>query len=96
MPPARDDDKFMQIDSDSDISLDDEFGKVNKGKGKATDLRRKRDGKRKGKPKDTVCNFSVSFAQSLESHSWPILGKHHTLAPGRRSRKMKLEVSRLL
>ncbi|KAG8213691.1 Ssl1-domain-containing protein [Butyriboletus roseoflavus] len=56
-PPRRTDPNYMDVDSDSDISLlgDDQVRARGKGKGKATDKQKK--GKAKGKAKD-VCLFS--------------------------------------
>jgi transcription initiation factor TFIIH subunit 2 len=59
MPPRRDND-FMDVDSDSDISilgndaLDTRGGK-GKGKAKAGDKSKRDKGKGKGKAKDVVC-----------------------------------------
>ncbi|GLB37492.1 putative TFIIH basal transcription factor complex, subunit SSL1 [Lyophyllum shimeji] len=69
MPPRRDNDKFIQEDSDSDISIDDGVDVVKnvKGKGKATDAQRKRD-KGKSKTKDTQAyTWEASYTRSWES-----------------------------
>lgn len=59
-PPRRTDPNYMDVDSDSDISLlgDDEVRARGKGKSKATDKRKKDKGK--GKAKD-VRPFSCSL-----------------------------------
>ncbi|KAG6876789.1 hypothetical protein C0992_011751 [Termitomyces sp. T32_za158] len=68
MPHRRDNDKF--IDYDSDISVDDdaaELSKNVKGKGKAADSRRKRD-KSKGKAKDAQAyTWEASYTRSWET-----------------------------
>lgn len=90
MPPPRDA-NFMEVDSDSDVSLPgDQFRAKGKGKAKAGD-KRKRD-KGKAKAKDTV-GFYVERNSLHQPGHWHcsshIRGKPRTRDLGKRFKKMK-------
>ncbi|KAG6832625.1 hypothetical protein H0H92_014461 [Tricholoma furcatifolium] len=72
MPPRKDNAKFIADDSDSDLSVEDDadLPRNVKGKGKASEARRKRDGKSKGrsKAKDTQAyTWEASYTRSWET-----------------------------
>jgi hypothetical protein len=100
MPPRKDDD-FMDVDSDSDISIPDDRldhgARKGKGKAKASD-KRKRD-KGKGKAKDAVspssCHQSTLIQDSPVGISKHIHGKHLIHAHGTQSKRMRREVCKV-
>lgn len=99
MAPRNRDDNFMDVDSDSDISLlgDVEHRGKGKGKGKATDKRKKDKGKAKAKEVSFCCavqstTLNIHF---LFIYSKLTLGRHPTLVLGTLCRKMRLEACRV-
>lgn len=65
MPPRRDND-FMVVNSDSDISIEDDYRDKVKGKGKAKPGGKGKADKGKGKAKDAVCNYLWILIKSLD------------------------------
>ncbi|KAG6378179.1 Ssl1-domain-containing protein [Boletus reticuloceps] len=79
-PPRRTDPNYMDVDSDSDISMlgGDEVRARGKGKGKATDKRKKDKGK--GKAKDQAYTWEASYTRS-----WDMVQEDETAAAIRRT-----------
>jgi hypothetical protein len=95
MAPRNRDDNFMDVDSDSDISLlgDVEHRGKGKGKGKSTDKRKKDKGKAKAKE---VSKAGFCHRVMLYSYFYSKLtpGRHPIRVHGTLCKKMRLVVCR--
>jgi hypothetical protein len=96
MAPKNKDDNFMDVDSDSDISLlgDVEHRVKGKGKGKAIDKRKKDKGKAKAKDVSGALSLPMTLTDHSHFYSKLIPGRHRIRVLGTPYRKMRLEVCR--
>jgi hypothetical protein len=103
MPPSKANDR-MEVDSDSDISIDlEQPATKGKGKAKAKAVDKRKPDKGKGKAKDTVRGpFGLLVLREMRLRvrdvrcSKHILGKHHLRVLGRRCKRMRPGVCKLL